>query len=210
MKKYVLFGEGSDTQVLFRELVTGQSDGTGEQLKPLDQCCIVSHDTRIFEDMWRIHINGGHCKSRSFYERIKQRFGKSIPEKLVHIFVDSCPICTERKVAKTTSAGHKPILTSGMGVRGQVDLIDLQSCPDGSFKYLLNYQDHGIKLYESRPLTSKRNIAVAYALLDIFSLIGPPAILHTDNGREFSGVADSASKTKQVVLSDDVSFSLQI
>ena len=70
-----------------------------------------------------------------------------------------------------------------------MDLIDLQSCPDGGFKYLLNYQDHGIKLYDCRPLTSKRNVAIAFALLDIFSFIGPPTILQADNGRELSGHA---------------------
>ena len=40
-----------------------------------------------------------------------------------------------------------------------------------------------------RCLTSKRNAAVSAALLDIFSLLGPPAILQTDNGREFQSQA---------------------
>ena len=100
---------------------------------------------------------------------------------------------------KPAIAGHKPILTNGLGSRGQVDLIDLQSCPDGSCKFLLNYQDHGIKLYDNRALTTKRNTAVAFALLDIFTMIGAPAILQTDNGREFSGAAG-----KSVLLTDTV------
>ena len=49
------------------------------------------------------------------------------------------------------TAGSQPILTKGFGRRGQVDLIDFQSMPDGDFKFLLNYQDHGIKLYDCRP-----------------------------------------------------------
>eukprot|EP00965_Chrysotila_dentata_P179969 5941990-Pleurochrysis_carterae.AAC.1 len=49
----------------------------------------------------------------------------------------------------------------------QVDLIDLQSCPDGHFKFLLDYQDHGGKLCDNRPLESKRFEAVALALMDI-------------------------------------------
>eukprot|EP00965_Chrysotila_dentata_P160402 5296086-Pleurochrysis_carterae.AAC.1 len=52
----------------------------------------------------------------------------------------------------------------------QVDLIDLQSCPDGPFKFiLLHYQDHGIKLYDYRPLENKRFAAVVLALVDIFT-----------------------------------------
>ena len=146
-----------------------------------------------------IHINGGHCKARTFLNRVKAQFGKSVPERLVQLYVECCPQCTVQKPRKTVTAGHKPILTKGFGARGQVDLIDFQSCPDGSFKYLLNYQDHGIKLYDNRALTSKRTEAIAFALLDIFTLIGAPAILQTDNGREFSGAAG-----KGVALRDEV------
>ena len=42
--------------------------------------------------------------------------------------------------------GHQPILTSGFGTRGQIDLIDLQNAPDGEFKFLLTYIDHGTKI----------------------------------------------------------------
>ena len=66
----------------------------------------------------------------------------------------------------------------------------MQSCQDGQFKYLLNYQDHGIKLYANAALTSKTPQAVAYALVDIFTIIGAPAILQTDNGREFTKIAN--------------------
>ena len=90
---------------------------------------------------------------------------------------------------KPGRAGHTPILTKGFGSRGQVDLIDFQSCPDERFKYILVYQDHGIKFADCISLESKRSISVAFALLDIFTLIGTPAVLQTDNGREFEGAA---------------------
>ena len=80
----------------------------------------------------------------------------------------------QAETARPESAGHKPILTKGFGARGQVrllilsctarlataktcavpsvvamraqvDLIDFQSSPDGQYKFLLNYQDHGTK-----------------------------------------------------------------
>ena len=89
----------------------------------------------------------------------------------------------------------------------QVDLIDFQSVPDGVYKFLLNYQDHGVKFYDCRPLTHKTVAAVANALLDIFSGIGPPTILQADNGKEFSNVAGDGRnklKTKSVDLSEQV------
>jgi IS30 family transposase len=70
----------------------------------------------------------------------------------------------------------------------QVDLIDMQSFPDGDYKYILVYQDHGIKFCVIEALTKKSKMAVALELLRIFSLLGPPMILQSDNGREFEKV----------------------
>ena len=50
--------------------------------------------------------------------------------------------------------------------------------------------DHGQKFVMLIPLTSKRTSAVAVALLRIFTTIGAPSILQSDNGREFSGIAN--------------------
>ena len=76
----------------------------------------------------------------------------------------------------------------------QVDLMDFQSCPDGEFKFILNYQDHGTKFCDNAALTSKKAASVALALLDIFSVMAPPAILQCDNGSEFSKVASTRSE----------------
>lgn len=105
---------------------------------------------------------------------------------------------------KKPPAGHRPILTHGFGARGQIDCIDFQSMPDGEFRYLLNYQDHGIKFVFSVPMTSKRSSAVAWALIEIFTIIGPPVILQSDNGKEFSGAA-SSMPGKHVHFADTVS-----
>ena len=79
----------------------------------------------------------------------------------------------------------KPILTNNVMSRGQVDLIDMQSQPDEDYKFILNYQDHFSKFCVLRPLKQKSACSVAKVLVDIFSLMGPPAILQSDNGREF-------------------------
>ena len=38
-------------------------------------------------------------------------------------------------------------------------------------------------------LKSKRVVEIAIALINIFKFLGPPLILHSDNGREFSNIA---------------------
>jgi transposase InsO family protein len=62
----------------------------------------------------------------------------------------------------------------------------MQSLPQGQFKWIMVYQCHLTKFVILRPLTSKRSAEVAYQLLDIFLLFGAPAILHSDNGSEFT------------------------
>ncbi|XP_043472416.1 KRAB-A domain-containing protein 2-like [Leptopilina heterotoma] len=70
-------------------------------------------------------------------------------------------------------------------MRGQVDLIDFQSCSDGDFKWLMNYQDHATKFLHLRPLKSKHAANVAEELSKICFTWGAPQILQSDNGREF-------------------------
>jgi transposase InsO family protein len=61
----------------------------------------------------------------------------------------------------------------------------MQSCPDGPYKFIMNYQDHFTKFCILRPLKTKTAAEVAYQLLDIFTILGAPVILQSDNGREF-------------------------
>ena len=47
------------------------------------------------------------------------------------------------------------------------------------------YQDHLTKFVPFRPVKSKRAPEIACQLRDIFSILGVPSILQSDNGREF-------------------------
>ena len=76
----------------------------------------------------------------------------------------------------------------------QVDLINLQTQPDGEFRFILNYQGHLTKFVVLEPLKFKRAAEVAYYVLDIFCMLGSPHIfcmlgslhiLQSDNRREF-------------------------
>ena len=72
-----------------------------------------------------------------------------------------------------------------MNYRAQVDLIGMQSLPDRDYKWILGYQDHLTKFVQLLPVTLKRAPEIAFQLLDIFSILGAPSILQSDNGREF-------------------------
>jgi hypothetical protein len=71
--------------------------------------------------------------------------------------------------------------------RGQVDLVDMQSMPDGNYRFIMNYQDHLTKFCIIENLSSKRAAEVAYTiLLNTYLVFGAPHILQSDNGREFT------------------------
>jgi len=74
--------------------------------------------------------------------------------------------------------------------------------PDGNFVFLLNYIDHGVKKLTCIPIVSKQASTVAFALFSIFTDVGPPSILQTDNGGEFSNHAHDYVG-KKVALEDD-------
>jgi hypothetical protein len=112
------------------------------------------------------------------------------------VFLTGCVQCCHNKQRlQTTGIVCKPILSQNFNSRGQVDLIDMQSLPDGEYKWLLVYQDHFTKFIQLRPLKAKSSIEVANALFDIFSIFGVPMILQSDNGREFKNQVISALAT---------------
>ena len=77
------------------------------------------------------------------------------------------------------------MIFSEMNSRAQVDLIDMQSQPNGDLKWILVYKDHLTKFVQLRPVTSERGPEFTYQLIDTFSIFGAPSTLQSGNGREF-------------------------
>ena len=62
----------------------------------------------------------------------------------------------------------------------------MQAVPHSLNKWILVYQDHLTKFCVLKPFTTKLATEVAFQLVDIFLLLGAPAILQSDNGSEFT------------------------
>ena len=92
-------------------------------------------------------------------------------------------IDTQNEIKKVVA---KPIISTEFMNRGQLDLIEFQTMPDGIYKCVGHYQDHHNKFSFLFALTSKCAREVALKLIEIFSVIGAPCILQMDNGREFA------------------------
>ena len=115
----------------------------------------------------------------------KQKYA-NITKEIIQIYVNLCESCNLKKSKIRKSLVVKPILSSEMNSRCQVDLIDFQSEPDNDYKFVLNYQDHLTKYCLLRPLYTKTANGVASEVFEIFCTFGNPHILQSDNGREFA------------------------
>ncbi len=129
-----------------------------------------------------------HTKGCKSYACLGEQF-ENIGCELCKMFTDMCPICITQIKRNWPVAGIKAIITHGFGTQGQVDLINFQSMPDGNFSLLMNYINHSVKFLFCIPQACKRASCIAIALLEIFTVIGPPMILQSDNGHEFNTAA---------------------
>ena len=161
-----------------------------EEIVDADLVKRITYLERVFSDLLVEH-GTDHSKGRTLYTRVCAVIS-NVPREVCQHFTDTCPRCIERSQRTRSTAGLRPIITAGFNTRGQVDLIDFQSMPDGEFRFLLNYIDHGCKFLFSIPIVRKRASCIAVALFQIFTLIGPPMILQSDNGSEFHGAALNA------------------
>ncbi|KAL0879275.1 hypothetical protein ABMA27_003055 [Loxostege sticticalis] len=136
--------------------------------------------------------------SSQYYQRILDTHVATdkymVPVFAINIFLQLCKTYLSKKSFPKTGIVVKPLISDDFNRRGQVDLVDFQSSPDGEYKWMLQYQDHLTKFCFLRPLKSKEAKKVAIEILKIFLEVGCPNILQSDNGREYT-----ASVLKEIV-----------
>lgn len=149
-----------------------------------DNFIYVTPIEEFFDKIDEQHKATGHGGRDKMLHNLKMKY--NIPRVAVEVYSELCTTCNLKKTQKYAGLVVKPITSKDFNVRGQIDLIDFQSCADGQYKWLLNYQDHSTKFLYLRPLKTKRAAEVAVELLKIFLEQGAPVILQSDNGREFT------------------------
>lgn len=146
----------------------------------------------MYDKLKDFHTRTGHGGNVKLRMALINKY--AIPRPAIEAFLSTCLSCNSKKPVNRKLV-IKPILSEDFNERGQVDLVDFQSNPDGKFRWILNYQDHSTKFLSLRPLESKRAIEVAKNLLSIFLTFGAPKILQSDNGREFVNTIITELKT---------------
>lgn len=140
--------------------------------------------SEYFQLILDTHIATGHGRRDKIVHALRNKY--VIPIFAITIFLQLCTTCLSKKSLPKNGIVVKPLISEDFKRRGQVDLMDFQSSPDGEYKWLLQYQDHLTKFCFLRPLKSKGAKEVAIEILKIFLEVGCPSILQSNNGREFT------------------------
>ena len=140
------------------------------------------HTDDLFRELSTIHKRTGHGGRDRMMKEVRQNF-KNVGRTDVTDFVAGCESCEKKRSNVRKGIVVKPILSSRMNSRAQIDLIDMQSHPDDGHRFICVYQDHLTKFVVLKALKTKTAAEVAYHLLDVFTLFGTPCILQSDNGR---------------------------
>ena len=161
------------------KLIKRRSEGSTDTL-------YFVHNDELFDIIKQVHISTGHGGRDKMQKVIFEKYA-NITRAVIELYKSLCLECLKkRKRHATKGVVVKPILCSGHGSRAQVDLIDMQSIPNGKNKWILVYQDHLTKFCILRAMSSKPACEVAYNLVDIFLLFGAPQILQSVNGSKFT------------------------
>lgn len=103
------------------------------QCRMLPTCCRhcqLSYMEHLYDDIFSHH--DGHNKGKAIMKKLGETFS-NISRDWTMLFTQTCPGCIADALKPMTVSGLRPIVTNVFTVRGQLDLIDLQSMPDGVF-----------------------------------------------------------------------------
>ena len=85
----------------------------------------------------RAHIATGHGGRDIMIKEVNKKYA-NIPREVLGIYKSYCQECQKkRKRPRTQGVVVQPILTKEFASRGQVDLIDMQSMAQNSYKWTL-------------------------------------------------------------------------
>ncbi|KRZ79499.1 KRAB-A domain-containing protein 2 [Trichinella papuae] len=98
------------------------------------------------------HSRINHGGDRKTFLEIRKKW-VNVTLEICNIYISYCEDChfkREKNIAKGFVL--KPVGSSSIMSRGQVNPINYQSLPDGKFKHVMTYVDHFSKFFVLRPL----------------------------------------------------------
>ena len=136
-----------------------------------------------------------HCKG----------FLRRVTERRIQIFLNRQQINQQIHPSFKNKQKLKPVTSKEVMNRIQMDIVDMNQNPveiseDKVFRYVLVVLDVFSRFIFLRPLQSKSSTEVAAVVMQIFSDVGPPKIIQTDQGTEFKGVVEQVMNKLKVKI----------
>ena len=136
------------------------------------------------------------CKgvgARKLYNTITKVFC-GVTEREIQTFLNSQQTSQQLHPNFINKQPLKPVTSHRVMDQIQMDIVDMQRSPAESmgstYKYVLVVLDVFSRFIFLRPLQSKSSTEIATYVVQLFSDIGPPKIVQTDQGTEFKGVVE--------------------
>ena len=98
-----------------------------------------------------------------------------------------CRECTECQQAKLPLPSKAPVTSMPIGKPWQMVAVDVLTVPvsQKGNRYLLVVQDYFTKWADAIPLPDQSACTITTALIKLFSVLGMPDVVHSDQGRNF-------------------------
>ena len=84
----------------------------------------------------------------------------------INLYKSTSDECQLRRRGQFKGVVVRPILSSSFNSRGHVDLVDMQSMPDGIYRSMMNYQDHLTKFCVVERLTIEKGSRSCLQVVD--------------------------------------------
>lgn len=114
------------------------------------------HAEELFDLLHDTHLKIDHGGRTRMEKEIQTKY-KNITKEAISLYLRLCKPCQTKLSNPKKGLVSKPMIFKEFNSRCQADLIDMQSNPDGDYKFILNYQDHLTKFILLRPLKSRRS-----------------------------------------------------
>lgn len=171
---------------MVRKYDTLTVSGTERLIKPVIGDTVLYYVTidKLFDILHWTHLAIGHGGRNRMDSALKSKYC-NITNETIMSYLSLCTHCQKKSYNSRTSLVSKPVLHPTLDSRAQIGLIDMRSKHINGFHFILTYEDILTKFIILKALKNKCTKEIAQHLLDIFTTFGAPAILQSDEGRDY-------------------------
>ncbi|CAG8575690.1 497_t:CDS:2 [Cetraspora pellucida] len=125
-----------------------------------------------------------HSGSKKTYEAVSRQYAY-VPRSFMELYIAQCTQCCTRRNFPAPIIG-KTIISKKFLQWVQIDLVSFEKYLDKEYRYIAHLRDHFSQFSWTCPLCTKEASEVSAFLFSVFTVFGPPCILQSDNGHEFT------------------------